>query len=242
MFSLQATLSSTSSSRAATNFNSELGLKAHTVIGLIAGFHASLRRTLYSEDGYKLAETIIMICSTKKIQALTETHVTRIETIQTLLTTVIRIRILAEISAVQTAIIDSGSSVETTEADIAMLTFPLTEETEETSESSLTEVERLTIVLKALLANKNGLENAIAAISVALSSSSSSGTSGAQVKIFQSFHENILMFSKGDSVCPLSDCPVSLAVRTRPGDDHHSVRGSGPGQDHRHHCQRPAQC
>ena len=56
---------------------------------------------------------------------------------------------------------------------------------------SLTEVERLTIVLKALLANKNGLENAIAAISVALSSSSSSGASGDQVKIFQSFYENI---------------------------------------------------
>ena len=193
-------------------------------------------RTLYSQDGYELAKTIIMIFSTKKIQALTDSDVTKIKTMQTLLTTVLRVQILAEISTVQTAITDSGSTLETTEADITKFTFPLTEETQE-SETSLTEVERLTIVLKALLANKNGLETAITAISTALSSTSSSGASGAKVKIFQCFHEIISIFSRGHRVRPLSVRPVSLAVRTRPGEDDHSVRGSGPGQDHRHHGQ-----
>ena len=241
IFFLQAALNSTSSSTAAANFNSELGLTPATVTGLIEGFDASLVRTLYSQDGYELAKTVIMIFSTKKIQALTDSDVTKIKTMQTLLTTVLRVQILAEISTVQTAITDSGSTLETTEADITKFTFPLTEETQE-SETSLTEVERLTIVLKALLANKNGLETAIAAISTALSSTSSSGASGAKVKIFQCFHENISIFSRGHRVRPLSVRPVSLAVRTRPGEDDHSVRGSGPGQDHRHHCQRPTHC
>ena len=48
-------------------------------------------------------------------------------------------------------------------------------------QENLTEEERLTILLKALLANKDGLEKAITAIMAALSSSSSSGTSGAKV-------------------------------------------------------------
>ena len=42
-------------------------------------------------------------------------------------------------------------------------------------------MERLTSLIKTLLANKDGLENAIAALSQALSSSSSSGASGAKV-------------------------------------------------------------
>ena len=136
-------------------------------------------RTLYSRDGYELAQTIVMIFSTKKIQALTDSDVTKIKTMQTLLTTVLRVQILHEISTVQTEITDAGSSVETTEADITKLTFPMT--AVEASESSLTEVERLTIVIQALLANKNGLENAISAITAALSSTSSSGASGAKV-------------------------------------------------------------
>ena len=163
-------------------------------------------RTLYSQDGYELAKTVIMIFSTKKIQALTDSDVTKIKTMQTLLTTVLRVQILAEISTVQTAITDSGSTLETTEADITKFTFPLTEETQE-SETSLTEVERLTIVLKALLANKNGLETAITAISTALSSTSSSGASGAKVKIlismFSRKYFNIFSRSSSSStLCP----------------------------------------
>ena len=164
LLAVEAALNSTSSTTVAANFNSTLGLKPATIIGLIEGFDASLVRTLYSQDGYELAKTVIMIFSTKKIQALTDDDVTQIKTMQTLLTTVLRIQILAEISTVQTAITDAGSTVEKTEADITKLTYPLTEESEETEESSLTEVERLTIVLKALLANKDGLENAVTAI------------------------------------------------------------------------------
>ena len=182
LLAVEAALSSVSSSTTAgANFNSDLGLKPAAITGLIEGFDASLVRTLYSQDGYELAKTIIMIFSTKKIQALTDSDVTQIKTMQTLLTTVLRVQILHEITTVQLEITSGGSSVETTEADITKLTFPLTEETAEASESSLTEVQRLTIVIQALLANKNGLENAISAITRALSSSSTSGASGAKV-------------------------------------------------------------
>ena len=51
----------------------------------------------------------------------------QIVTLQTVLSTELRIQILAEISTVQTAIIDFGWSLETTEADLTTLTFPLTE-------------------------------------------------------------------------------------------------------------------
>ena len=181
LLAVEAALKSTTASTAAANFNSKLGLKPATIIGLIEGFDASLVRTLYSQDGYELAKTVLMIFSTKKIQALTDSDVTQIKSMQTLLSTVLKIQILAEISTVQTAITDAGSTLEKTEADITKLTFPLSEESEETEESSLTEVERLTIVLQALLANKNGLEVAITAITTALSSSSSTGASGAKV-------------------------------------------------------------
>ena len=51
----------------------------------------------------------------------------QILTMQTVLSSELRTQILAEISTVQTAILASGWSLETTEADITTLTFPLTE-------------------------------------------------------------------------------------------------------------------
>ena len=77
LLAVDAALNSTSTATAAANFNSELGLKPATIVGLIEGFDASLVRTLYSEDGYELAKTILMIFSTKKIQALTDSDVTQ---------------------------------------------------------------------------------------------------------------------------------------------------------------------
>ena len=100
---------------------------------------------------------------------------------KSLLTTVLKVQIEAEISSVQAEITSAGETVETTVCDCVTLTFPMAEEEEDTTDTALTEVQRLTIVLKALIANKDGLEKSVTAVNTALSSSSSEGASGSKV-------------------------------------------------------------
>ena len=183
LLAIEAIISSTSSSSssASSNFNSELGLKPKTILSLIEGFDASLVRTLYSATGYEMAKTILMIFSNKKIQTLQKTDIETITSMQTLLTTVLKVQIEAEITSVQAEITSAGETVETTVCTCDTLTFPIAEEEEETTDATITEVQRLTIVLKALIANKDGLEKSVTAVNTALSSSSSDGVSGSKV-------------------------------------------------------------
>ena len=64
-----------------------------------------------------------------------------------------------------------------TEDDIKKFTFPLKEENETSTTTvvKLSKVEILTITLKAMLANLNGLKTSLTAISTAIKSTSSSG-------------------------------------------------------------------
>jgi len=175
LLAIDAAISST-----ASNFKSELGLKPKTILGLIEGFDASLVRTLYSSSGYEMAKSIILIFSNKKIQTLTASDITSIKSMRTLLTTVLKVQISTEITTVQAAITSAGGTVEKTEADIEKFTFPLAEAAGST-DTTITEVQRLTIVLKALIANKDGLEKTLTAVNTAISSTSTTGKSGAKV-------------------------------------------------------------
>ena len=168
--------SSSSSSNSTVQFNSEKGLKGQIIVNLILGFHGAMVTTIYSPSAYELADNILYIMSTKKMQTFTEDHIKELESQKTFLTTVIQTLIQTLIKEVQTEIKKDGT-VETTEDDIKKFTFPLKEENETSTTTvvKLSKVEILTITLKAMLANLNGLKTSLTAISTAIKSTSSSG-------------------------------------------------------------------
>ena len=170
---------SSSSSTTTTNFNSELGLKPKTILNLVEGFDASLVRTLYATTGYDMAKTIILIFSNKKIQKLEASDITSITSMKNLLTTVLKVQIETEITSVQKEITDAGETVKTTE--VTKLTFPMKAEEEDATEASTNAEDSLLVILKNLIATKDGLEKSITAINKAISSSSTTGVSGAKV-------------------------------------------------------------
>ena len=168
--------SSSSSSNSTVQFNSKKGLKGQIIVNLILGFHGAMVTTIYSPSAYELADNILYIMSTKKMQTFTEDHIIELNSQKTFLTTVIQTLIQTSIKEVQAEIKKDGT-VETTEDDIKKFTFPLREvnETSTTTVVKLSKVEILTITLKAMLANLNGLKTSLTAISTAIKSTSSSG-------------------------------------------------------------------
>ena len=110
------------------------------------------------------------------MQTFTEDHITELKSQKTFLTTVIQTLIQTTIKEVQTEIKKNGT-VETTKDDIKKFSFPLKveDETSTTTVVKLSKVEILTITLKAMLANLNGLKTSLTAISTAIKSTSSSG-------------------------------------------------------------------
>ena len=132
--------------------------------------------TIYSPSAFELADNILYIMSTKKMQTFTEDHITELKSQKTFLTTVIQTLIQTTIKEVQTEIKKNGT-VETTKDDIKKFSFPLNveDETSTTTVVKLSKVEILTITLKAMLANLNGLKTSLTAISTAIKSTSSSG-------------------------------------------------------------------
>ena len=175
--SASSSSSSSSSSNSTVQFNSKRGLKGQIIVNLIVGFHGALVSTIYSPSAFDLADNILYIMSSKKIQGFTTAHITELTSQKTFLTTVIQTLIQTTITTVQTEIKKNGT-VETTKDDITKFTFPLKEE-DETSTSSaakLSKVEEITVELKGMLANLNGLKASLSAVSAAIKSTSTSGT------------------------------------------------------------------
>ena len=145
-------------------------------MNLILGFHGAMVTTIYSPSAFELAENILYIMSTKKMQTFTVDHITELKSQKTFLRTVIQTLIQTTIKEVQTEIKKNGT-VETTKDDIKKFSFPLKveDETSTTTVVKLSKVEILTITLKAMLANLNGLKTSLIAISTAIKSTSSSG-------------------------------------------------------------------
>ena len=144
-------------------------------MNLIIGFHGALVSTIYSPSAFELADNILYIMSFKKIQSFTTAHITELKSQKAFLTNVIQTLIQTSITTVQTEIKKNGT-VETTKDDIKKFTFPLKEENETTtSATKLSKVEIITLDLKAMLANLNGLKTSLTAISTAIKSTSTSG-------------------------------------------------------------------
>ena len=106
-----------------------------------------------------------MAFSVGNIAVLTDKKIYLSETIQ--------VQISVAIIEVQAQIIAAGFELETTEADIEALVFPVPIEIPTAPE--LTKIEILTNDLEAMCANSNGLELSVTAISTALASTSSTG-------------------------------------------------------------------
>ena len=70
---IEAAISSIGSSTQVAQFNSAKGLETKIVLSLIQGFHGALVSTIYAESAYQLAQTILIILSTKKILTFTAT-------------------------------------------------------------------------------------------------------------------------------------------------------------------------
>ena len=171
---IEAAISSIGSSTQVAQFNSAKGLETKTVLSLIQGFHGALVSTIYAESAYQLAQTILMILSTKKILTFTATDKEILEK-ETLFFKQIQENVIkVAIEKTQTSITESGATIETTEADIVKLTFPVTVEEEE-EDSTLTKVESLTLILKSMLANMDGLKLSLTAIETAVKSTSNTG-------------------------------------------------------------------
>ena len=96
--------SSSSSSNSTVQFNSKKGLNGQIIVNLIVGFHGALVTTIYSPSAYELADNILYIMSTKKMQTFTEDHINELESQNTFLTTVIQTLIKTSIKEVQTEI------------------------------------------------------------------------------------------------------------------------------------------
>ena len=90
-------------------------METETVLSLILGFHGALVSTIYTESAYKLAISILDICSTKKILAFSSSDKETLEEQKTFLETIIKVVIEQQITATQEEITASGASVETTE-------------------------------------------------------------------------------------------------------------------------------
>ena len=162
-----------SSSTQVAQFNSAKGLETKIVLNLIQGFHGTLVSTIYAESAYDLAQTILFILSTKKILAFTSEDQQILEEEILFFKQIQEKVIKVAIENTQALIIESGATLETTEADIVKLSFPVSIEEEEPS--TLTKIEFLTLTLQSLLANMNGLQLSLSAIETALQSTSSTG-------------------------------------------------------------------
>ena len=168
---IEAAISSIGSTTQVAQFNSAKGLKTETVLNLILGFHGALVSTIYTESAFKLATSILEICSTKKILAFSSSDKEKLEEQKTFLKTIIKVVIETKISETQASITASGATVETTEVE--KLSFPVAVETEVTV--TLTKIEILLVTIKSLMANLEALTLSLTAIETAKSSTSSTG-------------------------------------------------------------------
>ena len=181
LLAIDAAIASASSSSSATTpspseslgFNSARGLEASILIDLVMGFQASLVTTIYNTASFDLATTIIYIFSTKKVMAFSVGNIAVLTDKKIYLSETIQVQISVAIIEVQAQIIAAGFELETTEADIEALVFPVPIEIPTAPE--LTKIEILTNDLEAMCANSNGLELSVTAISTALASTSSTG-------------------------------------------------------------------
>ena len=164
-------VNSTSTSNTTAMFNSARGLKPQIFNDLILGFHAAFVTTIYSDSAYSFAKKIIYIASTKKFKPFK--NVTELQNIKTFLKDVIQVRIGVAITEVQTEIKTNGT-VETTADDIEALVFPIPKQNF-TAPKGITEVEFLTMTIKDILGNINGLQMTLKSINAALESTSSTG-------------------------------------------------------------------
>ena len=168
---IEAAISSIGSTTQVAQFNSAKGLKTETVLNLILGFHGALVSTIYTESAFKLATSILEICSTKKILAFSSSDKEKLEEQKTFLKTIIKVVIETKISETQASITASGATVETTEVE--KFSFPVAVETEVTV--TLTKIEILLVTIKSLMANLEALTLSLTAIETAKSSTSSTG-------------------------------------------------------------------
>ena len=170
---IEAAISSIGSSTQVAQFNSAKGLETKIILSLIQAFHGTLVSTIYADSAYDLAQTILFILSTKKILAFTSADQEILEEEILFFKQIQEKVIKVAIEKTQSLIIESGATIETTEADIVKLTFPIS--LEEEKPSTLTKVETLTQILQSLLANMNGLQLSLTAIETAIQSTSTTG-------------------------------------------------------------------
>ena len=174
---------STESRRFRRGFNSKRGIPAMYLVRLIKGFLRSMTRTVYSRSALRISKTILYTVSKKKVQAFTSSQITIIKKVKTTLVTVVKQKVTTMITNVRAEMTKVDMTPEKLTEET--LTFPY--EKPISSESSSTDVmnkkTKLMKVLKALLANRNGLEMTSKSITTALSSTSTSGATGTVVDI-----------------------------------------------------------
>ena len=140
--------------------------------------HAAMVITIYSVPAIELAQNILYIVATKKIQAFSEEELEELETQKTFLNDVIGVRLAAAINEVQTEITDAGEEVKHTVLTIPHVTI---ESVTAVIEVSLAQVAALTLDLQHLLANLHSMELAVTAITTALDSTSTTGEKAEEV-------------------------------------------------------------
>jgi len=169
---------STESRRFRRVFNSKRGIPAMYLVRLIKGFLRSMTRTVYSRSALRISKTILYTVSKKKVQAFTSSQITIIKKVKTTLVTVVKQKVTTMITNVRAEMTKVDMTPEKLTEET--LTFPY--EKPISSESSSTDVmnkkTKLMKELKALLANRNGLEMTSKSITTALSSTSTSGATG----------------------------------------------------------------
>jgi len=169
---------STESRRFRRGFNSKRGIPAMYLVRLIKGFLRSMTRTVYSRSALRISKTILYTVSKKKVQAFTSSQITIIKTVKTTLVTVVKKKVTTMITSVREEMQKVNMTPEKLTEET--LTFPY--EKPISSESLSTDVmnkkTKLMKELKALLANRNGLEMTSKSITTALSSTSTSGATG----------------------------------------------------------------
>ena len=172
-----STLTASATSRA--KFNSKRGLNATLIENLIQGFYSFISTSLYSTSTYELSKSVLYTITNKKLQALSTSNLNSLSSITTKLST-IKAKMKIEVSSIQTQIFNQNETPLITASTITKISYPFTGTI--SAISGLKGAAEKIRILKALFANRNGLESTIRSIITATESTSTTGTEG---KFFQ---------------------------------------------------------
>ena len=172
-----STLTASAPSRA--KFNSKRGLNATLIENLIQGFYSFISTSLYSTSTYELSKSVLYTITNKKLQALSTSNLNSLSSITTKLSTV-KAKMKIEVSSIQTQIFNQNETPLITASTITKISYPFTGTI--SAISGLKGAAEKIRILKALFANRNGLESTIRSIITATESTSTTGTEG---KFFQ---------------------------------------------------------